>query len=242
MNGYRRFEFWQEKPEDAARLLFYGQFFGKGSRVFDVGANNGNRSKIFHKLGANVIAFEPQSRCADYLEHVFRNKKDFHLERMALGAEKGTAEIHISNADTLSSMSQEWITSMKENGRFSDYQWNAVETIQVDTLDSLIEKYGAPDFIKIDVEGFEEQVLAGLSKPVKALSFEFVPEVMESIKRCIAKLESMGSWEYRISLGETMEFSDHGWSSAEEIIDVIGAVPENDFGDVYARYRTYNTK
>ena len=45
--------------------------------------------------------------------------------------------------------------------------------VPVTTLDALIERHGVPSFVKVDAEGFEEEVLQGLSRSIKALSFEF---------------------------------------------------------------------
>jgi hypothetical protein len=71
--------------EDANRLRFYSEFIQADSLVFDVGANLGNRTKIFLRLGARVVAFEPQAACAEYLLQMLSMNEKFRLVRKALG-------------------------------------------------------------------------------------------------------------------------------------------------------------
>ncbi|MDT8386622.1 MAG: FkbM family methyltransferase [Thiogranum sp.] len=222
--------------EDQTRFDFYRQFINPGDVVFDVGANMGNRAKIFTELGAIVVAVEPQAECSDFLFAAFGNKANFHLVRKALGAEVGQAEMLISNAHTISSLSHDWVRSVKESGRFAGYEWNRKEIVPVDTLDNLIARYGCPVFVKIDVEGFEGQVIAGLSSPVGAVSMEFTPEYMDNTLQCIDHLCRIGDAEFQISIGESMEFLLPQWVNPDEIRTILSEVPAESFGDLYARF------
>ncbi|MDP7014212.1 MAG: FkbM family methyltransferase [Pirellulaceae bacterium] len=229
----RRFRKWSD--QDEKRLDFYRQFVAAGDIVFDVGANLGNRAKIFSKLGATVVAIEPQGECADFLRMAFRHAANFHLVRKALGASPGQAEMLVCNAHTISSLSPEWVRRVKESGRFEDYEWDRTEAVQIDTLDNLIAEYGRPAFIKIDVEGFEDQVVAGLSTPVRAISLEFAPEYIEGTHRCIEHLCRIGECRFQVSLGESMEFLLPNWVTAEEVRSTLAEMPPMAFGDLYAR-------
>src|SRR5215510_11970 len=151
---------------DLKMLDFYSQFVSPGKLCFDVGANIGNRVKIFLELQADVVAIEPQDKCAQILKRVFGNSHYLRIIQKALGEREGEAEIMINDSDTLSSMSPEWIEAVKESGRFSEYLWDKKQKVQITTLDNLIQQYGIPQFIKIDVEGFEYQVIHGLSQPI----------------------------------------------------------------------------
>ena len=230
--------FWEWDNRDQECLEFYQQFVASGDLVFDVGANLGNRTKIFSRLGAVVVAVEPQVTCADFLLSVFQGRPNFHLVRKALGASVGQAEMLISNAHTISSLSSEWVRLVKESGRFANYQWNRKETVVIDTLDNLIAQFGVPTFIKIDVEGFENQVVAGLSAPVGVLSMEFIPEFMEGTLSCIEHLCGIGDVRFQLSLGESMEFVLPKWVTSEEIKKTLSEVPLTVFGDVYARFNS----
>ena len=120
--------------------------------VFDVGANMGNRTKLFLQLGARVIAFEPQKACSDYLKSVYNKDDKFTLIEMALGDNEGDEEMLISNAHTISTLSAHWVKATKESGRFSQYEWKNRQLVHITTLDNVIKKFGVPSFIKIDVD------------------------------------------------------------------------------------------
>lgn len=219
---------------------FYAGFLAPGDLCFDVGSNLGNRLEVFRSLGCRVIAAEPQSTCFTQLQSRFASDPDVVLLRTALGPTEGELELHLSEAHTIASMSPEWIRRVRESGRFSEYHWDRRETVPVTTLDHLIAQHGAPRFIKIDVEGFEYEVLRGLSKAVHALSFEWTPEFLSSTEACLAHLATLGSFQANYSLGESMRFALPEWTDASGLRDVLRN-HEHDhvvFGDVYVRFLT----
>ena len=223
---------------DREMVQFYSHFVRPGGLCFDVGANIGNRVKIFLNLGARVVAIEPQDACINILKQQFGKNQNCELIQTALGASEGKAEMLISDANTISSLSPEWIKSVKASGRFSEYTWDKKQTISITTLDTLIGKYGQPSFIKIDVEGFEFEVVSGLSKPVKFLSFEFTPEFLESTRSVISHLQHLGDARFNYCLGESMELKLPEWVDAATIKKILSGF-EGDttvFGDVYVRF------
>jgi FkbM family methyltransferase len=102
---------------------FYAQFVTLGSLCFDVGANMGNRTKIFRRLGARVVAVEPQANCLAVLRRAFGDDPDVTILAEAAGAAPGTATLFASDADTLSSLAKEWIETVRDSGRFADHTW-----------------------------------------------------------------------------------------------------------------------
>lgn len=226
---------------DERRLQFYSRLFGAGELVFDVGANMGNRSKIFRTAGARVIAFEPQSYCARFLEAAFRNDPDFQLVQEGLSHREGNATMQLSDMHVLSSIDPDWIKNMKDGGRFSDTRWDRSETVHVMTLDQCIERFGLPAFVKIDVEGHELNVIQGLSQPVSMLSMEFASESIDNICKCTNHLDGLGTHRYRLSFGESMEFEGTDWCSGNEARDILHSAVTNDplaWGDLYAKHTT----
>jgi FkbM family methyltransferase len=229
-----------EKVKQNIRMyFFYKNLIDKNSICFDVGANIGNRSDIFMKLCSKVVAIEPQKKCFEILQKKYGKKSNIILINKALGEKEGEAEIMISEATTVSSISKDWIQSVKYSGRFSDIVWQKGYIVPVVTLDSLILTYGLPNFCKIDVEGFEYQVLSGLSKPIKIISFEFTPEMIDSTISCINHLSGIGNYKYNYSLGESMKFELSEYVSESEIKNILSRFKDNTiFGDVYAKIIT----
>lgn len=213
---------------------FYSKLLSEDSLVFDVGANIGNRIKVFSKITPNVIAFEPQEDCYKIIKHVYGNVAK--IEKFALDNKVGSAEIFLSDINTLSSMSSKWINSVKESGRFSKREWSKKEKIHTTTLDEMIKKYNRPKFIKIDVEGYEFNVLQGLSVPVDLISFEFTPEQITSSLACLNYLDNLGYQYYNISLGESMKFYLDEWTDSVKLISVLKSFNDNrTFGDIYCK-------
>lgn len=216
-------------------IKFYGQFINSQSLCFDVGANIGNRTEVFIELGAKVIAIEPQDSCVQILEKKFKNR--ITIEKVGLGASNTTMEMFIADESTISTFSKEFISKTKEN-LFKYHNWNKKVLVPITTLNDLIEKYGNPDFCKIDVEGFEPEVLKGLSIPIPKLSFEYaVPELTDNVFQCIEKLNTLSAdYKYNYSVGESMNFELSDWKTFNEFYSIIQSKSFIDtrFGDIYA--------
>lgn len=225
-------------PHDDAMAAFYSQFLPAGENCFDVGANVGNRVKVFLKLGAKVVAVEPQRECQRILKSIFAGRPNFTLVPKAMGAAEGEAEIVIADVSTVSSMSQEWIEKVQSTKKFGDVQWTRKQTVPVTTLDKLIDQFGIPAFIKIDVEGYEYQVIQGLSRPVRSLSLEFTPEFLDSTLRCIQHLAKLGEIRVNYALGESMNLASAEWLTVVEGTKVLEGFRDRRevFGDLYVRF------
>lgn len=223
---------------DQKMFEFYSQFIKPGDLCFDIGANMGNRTKVFLKLGATVVAVEPQGLCMKILRKFYGGDQRVKLIKKALGEVEGQAEMMIGNVHTISSLSKEWIEEVKKSGRFTEYIWNEKQVVQITTVDKLIDQYGTPSFIKIDVEGYEYQVIKGLTRPVHTLSLEFTPEFIESIYRSINYLSRLGDIQLNYSLGESMVLALQDWVTQEQMLGILsGYVNDNKtWGDVYVKF------
>ena len=213
----------------AKRASFYRQFVSPADLVFDVGANMGNRTDAFLDCGARVLAIEPQHRCARSLRRLYRRTPDVTVLQVALGNEPGEAVLRLAETHTIASMSEDFITATQASGRFSKFHWHGTETVPVTTLDRLLEEQGSPAFCKIDVEGYEPQVLAGLSQPISGLSFEFTSELLHMAAECVRRLDQLGRYEYRVSLGESMAWATEEWLDADTVLAALYGMPRGEW-------------
>ncbi len=231
------------RPESEKELTeqakFYSQFIGQNDLCFDIGANIGDKTDAFMKLGATVVAVEPQESCWRVLKHRFK-KNNVYIEPKALAGQKGTKMLFVDRSTTLSTMSQDWIETVKQSGRFPNHKWAYNLTVQTSTLDYLIEKYGRPTFCKIDVEGFELDVLQGLSMPIKTISLEFVSERIDASLKCIDYLTSLGKVQFNYHLGDSASFALPDWVDCHQIKTDLTQMEKdiNNYGDLYARFET----
>jgi len=119
---------------------------------------------------------------------------------------------------------------------FKNIRWDEGEHIPVSTLDRSIDSWGTPRFIKIDVEGLESAVLSGLSRPIEALSFEFLPADRDGAIECLSALAALGSYEFNFCPGESFRFAFAQWRSPAQIGEFIRDRPSKlPSGDIYAR-------
>jgi FkbM family methyltransferase len=219
---------------------FYRQFVRDGDLCFDVGANVGNRTEVFLNLGAKVVAIEPQPACVEALRKQYGGNRRLVVIPKALGSRPGVGELMLSPANALSSMSEDWLRTVKKSGRFGAFQansWKESTAVPITTLDEMIQEFGTPEFCKIDVEGYEAEVLRGLSRPIRVLSFEFTPEFISGTRECLQILAKLGPCEFNYSVGESLRFALGHWVSADELERTLTTMRDNTvFGDVYVRF------
>jgi len=225
-------------------LKFYSQFLKKDDLCFDIGANYGSRTDIFLKLGARVVVIEPQDACMQELQKKYGNNKRVILIKKAISDKLGEEELMISDSHTLSSMSKEWINSIKSSDMFfvstQAFSWQKSAKVQVTTLNQLIKEYGKPAFCKIDVEGYEYKVLKGLLEPIRVISFEFTPtqEFILSAINTIEHIASIGEVKFNYSFGESISLVLNKWVGPDEISNIFLNLPKKApiSGDIYARF------
>ena len=218
------------------RKLFYSNFVKEGDLCFDIGANMGNRTDIFLSLGAKVIAVEPQDECVEFLKRKYRDK--IIIEQKGVGAEPSIKDFYICDASVLSTFSDEFKSGAVWEG--GDYKLKEIRKIEIITLDSLISKYGLPSFVKIDVEGFEPEVMKGLSQKTKIMSFEYATGGSSKIfETCInLLLQISDDIIFNFSIGESMKLFSEEWYDKDHFMNIINSEEfiKTNFGDIYVKF------
>lgn len=213
----------------------YGNFVRSGDLVFDVGAHVGDRVASFRRLGARVVAVEPQRAMVKALRLLYGRDRSVSIEAVAVGREPGKARMQI-NADnpTVSTVSSAFVESAHGAPGWETQRWSEFADVEVTTLDALIARHGVPAFIKLDVEGFEAEALSGLSQAVRGLSFEFTTIQPDVALACIERCVAMGYSRFNAALGESQTMIGE-WVDGKEIARWLSALPQAaNSGDIYA--------
>src|SRR5215469_15128754 len=214
----------------------YACFVAKGDLVFDIGSHVGDRLAAFRRLGARVVAVEPQPAPAATLRLFYGRDKAVTLVESAVGREPGAIALRLNlDNPTVSTASEAFITAAHDARGWEGQHWTRTIEVPVTTLDALIARHGVPRFIKIDVEGYEAEVLAGLSLAGPALSFEFTTIQRDVALACIARCATIGYGAFEASLGESLAFVHGRKLHAGEITDWLMGLPDRaNSGDIYA--------
>lgn len=200
------------------------EFVRPGDLVFDVGANRGEFARACLELGARVVCVEPQPAAAEALREL-----PVVVVQAAVSDRHGIASLHVSGDDRYSSLLPEWIDAHR-----GYWGWAERASISVPqlTLDSLVRNHGMPDFLKVDTEGLEDRVLAGMTVKPDRLSFEYhggrypLDVALDVAGRCVAMLPD---YRFRMAAESTRWATDWlGWEAAHEALQAL------DWGDVYA--------
>lgn len=202
--------------QDKRTETFFKDMIGNGRLVFDIGANTGVKTKIFNKLGNRVIAVEPQKNLCEVLKKEFAANSDVVILHNGISDHEGELTLHISSRyPGFSSFNADWQKGTKYES------FDGEEKVKLITLDSLIALHGLPYYCKIDVEGFEKQVILGLMQKIPVLSFEFHSADWNATKECLDLLEKLGYRKFNYDLCERARFKNRNWMDKTSLINIM---------------------
>ena len=227
---HRHFLNRQELHQERTDFGFYSKFINSGDLVFDVGANWGTKSRVFLKLGARVVAFEPVADHLRELEARCGRNARLVTVQAALGPAEGEKPFYVRAE--MSGFIKDW-------GPSAQAEMIVVPTY---TLDQMIALHGKPRYIKIDAEGYDYEVLRGLSQPVPYLSFEYHNDrqEIEMAINCINYLSRFGELAVNITPAESLVFAYREWLSREEFLkvfpeEILQKGHDYRYGDIFVR-------
>jgi FkbM family methyltransferase len=227
--------YYGDRPRRRAMAALYSGFVGPGDLVFDIGAHVGDRVAAFRSLGARVVAVEPQPALARVLRLIYGRDGQVTVVQAAVGGAPGETELMLNiDNPTVSTISDAFVRAAADSAGWEGQRWTRTLRVPVTTLDALIAEHGTPAFIKIDVEGFEAEVLSGLTAAIPALSFEFTTIQREVAASCLERCVALGLTRFGAALGESQAMT-HRWSDAQEMRAWILSLPHAaNSGDIYA--------
>ena len=228
--------YYGDTAREAAMRRLYARFVRPGDLAFDIGSHVGDRIASLRRLGARVLALEPQPDCARVIRAIHGSDRQVELIEAACGAREGPVRLHVNSANpTVSTASSEFVRAAAGAGGWEGQSWDHEIEVRATTLDALIATRGVPAFVKIDVEGYEYEALLGLSEALAALSFEFTTIQRDVARRCLSRLSALGDYRFNVALGESHALDCADWLTAIEMDRHLASLPhEANSGDVYA--------
>lgn len=215
------------RTEKRKAVNFFKDFISTGKVKtdlwFDIGANIGTRTSLFLRLSKRVLSVEPDPENLRILQRRFRFSRRVELMPVAVGAREGIVDLYQGGAFSTVSTKERDLLQRKEGFMGGHLQKEVAISVKQQTLDSLIESFGRPDFIKIDVEGYEKEVIAGLSVPVPALSFEAnLSEFADETFQAVRHLNRLSRYQFNFVLTDPPDgFFSKEWLAADRLIDIL---------------------
>ena len=228
---------WRNIHKRRRMTQLYRQLLPKGALCFDIGANVGHRTVLFRQLGASVVSVEPVESSFRLLQKKFDRDNNVHLIQAAVSDTVGQATLFLSDVTEVCTLSQEFVRQYSHQEKHP-LHWNKQTQVATTTLDALIQKYGIPDFCKIDIEGQEYEAFKGLNHVLPSMSFEFNKRLTNIALQCLDRLAQNPDLIYNFSAYESGIFYFQSWQTNQKIQAFIqNPEPQILTGDIYVRQR-----
>lgn len=192
-------------------------FHHRGRVALDVGANLGIYTYALSRLGMQVHAFEPQPSCCDVISAWSSGKPGITVHNKGVGGAGGELVLHIPVVDGI---------PVETRASFQPFDSDQIDMrVPVVSLDSM--SFNDVAFIKIDVEGFELQVLLGATrllgdlKPILLVEIDRTKHDIESFGSVIRLLSTQGYRSHVYAGGELVDCKDDPWNAPADHYNFI---------------------
>jgi len=210
--------------ERLEEIMFYKEIIGAKVRlIFDVGANVGNKSIVFSEISEKIVLFEPDFKSVKMLRARFKNKSKFIIVQSAIGSKVGDANYYsISNDSAYNSLSEKHMNTVVKNRNIVNNHKVKRYTVKTNTLNDFIKEYGRPYYLKIDVEGYEKEVLLGLNEIIPVISFEAnIPEFLSETIDIIDYLKALSLDNYLYNYSVNNKLESINYLTADKFKDLV---------------------
>lgn len=201
------------------RVDFYRTFIKPGALCVDVGAHGGLRIEVLAALKARVVALEPNPHFFRLLSRQFRRHSNVTILPLGAGSRCGKATFFLhKDAVKAGTFSRDLMDTWRELVPQATTGWQEVADAELITLDALFEKHGTPDFCSIDVQGYESEVLRGLSYELPCMAFGVAPHHRQDAMQCLQRLEKIGSYRFNFTFNEINGLGQRNWIHHEDML------------------------
>ncbi len=162
---------------DAIYLQIYSLLETSPSKILDVGGHNGSSIERFRRIWPTIAihSFEPNPMLFEEMQSKFLGESSIELNKLGVSNHPGRLQFNIHSTSTGSSS----ILSVDQDTEFSrrrGIRESTVSTVEIEvtTLDTYLGTNGSADVLKIDVQGYEFEVLQGAQNTLKSGKLDFI--------------------------------------------------------------------
>lgn len=203
------------------------------SLVFDIGANIGSWTKSNINTYDNFITIEASPITFKKLQKNCNHDKVKLLNFAVCKNNNKEIIFYHANCDVLSTINKEWLTN--ESSRFYNQPFTEIKCKTI-SIDDLINEYGKPQLIKIDVEGGEYECISSLSHKVDCLCFEWASETNDITFQCLDYLQSLGFMNFYIQNGDNYTFRPNSYHNINECKNKLSkTIQKKDWGMIWCK-------